>query len=339
LQLDHTLNVGDWIQMSHWIGRITHIKWRSTFIVTRDGNNVMLPNSELLRQEVLNFSKPTGVHRSTVKVSFAYRHPPREVARVLLESLRGMSELLAEPAPDCLPSDFGDSGVVYLLRYWTDNVQNDVLVEGEVRTRIWYAAQRAGLEIPYPVRTVRTLDDGPERRAADAAREQQARVEALAAVDLFGGLDPAELDLLASGVRGQRFADGEVIIEQGDVGDSLYLITRGEVVVSLGVDQQVREVARLQAGGFVGEMSLLTGEPRQATCRAHGDVECWVIGHEALRRVLRDKPQIAEDMSRVLAGRQQALAGERATLSADKTSAPAPDQRLLARIRDFFHLG
>src|SRR5262249_17532367 len=106
LQLDHTLNVGDWIQMANWIGRITHIKWRSTFIVTRDGNNVILPNSELLRQEVLNFSKPTGVHRSTVKVSFAYRHPPREVARVLVDALRGLTDILPDPAPDCLPVEF-----------------------------------------------------------------------------------------------------------------------------------------------------------------------------------------------------------------------------------------
>src|SRR5262249_43555436 len=63
LQLDRTLNVGDWIQMGNRIGRITHIKWRSTFLVTRDGNNVILPNGELLRQEVLNYSKPSSVHR------------------------------------------------------------------------------------------------------------------------------------------------------------------------------------------------------------------------------------------------------------------------------------
>jgi small-conductance mechanosensitive channel/CRP-like cAMP-binding protein len=338
LQMDRTLNVGDWIQMSHWIGRITHIKWRSTFIVTRDGNNVILPNSELLRQEVLNYSKPSGEHRNSVKVSFAYRHPPREVARILLDSLRGLRDILAEPAPDCIPLDFGESGIVYAVRYWTDNVFNDQIVEGEVRTRIWYAAQRAGLEIPYPVRSVRTLDEAPERRAADEARERQACVDALAAIDLFAKLDQDELDLLASGVRSQRFADGEVIIEQGDVGDSLYLITRGEVAVTLTVDTQVREVARLAAGGFVGEMSLLTGEPRQATCRAVGDVACWVLGHQALQRVLRADPKAAEHMSTVIAGRQQALAGERATLIADRPDEPTADQRLLKRIRDFFNL-
>src|SRR5262249_45340008 len=130
----------------------------------------------------------------------------------------------------------------------------------------------------------------------------------------------------------------------GAVGDSLYVIASGEVVVSLTVEGQGqgqgqgREVARLAAGGFVGEMSLLTGEPRQASCRAPGDLACWVIGHEGLKRVLRDKPRIAEDMSHVIAGRQQALAGERASLLVDQQVERAPEQRLLARIRDFFHL-
>ncbi|HEX8953475.1 MAG TPA: mechanosensitive ion channel family protein, partial [Polyangia bacterium] len=236
LQLDRTLNVGDWIQMSTWIGRITHIKWRSTFIVTRDGNNVILPNSELLRQEVLNFSKPSSVHRSTVKVGFAYRHPPRQVARLLTGALRGMPEILAEPAPDCLPVEFGESAIVYALRYWTDNVQRDVIVEGEVRLRIWYAAQRARLEIPFPTRTIHTM---PARAAADAAadeREHAERLGALARVDLFARLDAAALELLVGGMKSQSFAAGELIIAQGDVGDSLYVIHDGEVAVSVAVD-------------------------------------------------------------------------------------------------------
>jgi small-conductance mechanosensitive channel/CRP-like cAMP-binding protein len=338
LQLDHTVSVGDWIQMAHWVGRITHIKWRSTFIVTRDGNNVILPNSELLRQEVLNFSKPSSVHRSTIKVGFAYRHPPREVARILVGALRGMPEILAEPAPDCLPIEFGESAIVYALRYWTDNVQRDIIVEGEVRVRVWYAAQRAGLEVPYPVRTVHTVQPSPTDRAAEATRQHQERLEALAGVDLFASLDAKALDLLAAGVRSQAFASGELILHQGDVGDSLYVIHDGDVTVSLSVGDDDREVATLKAGNFFGEMSLLTGEPRQATCRARTDVTCWVIGHEALHRVLRQNPKIAEDISGILAGRQQELDGQRANATTKPAPRP-PDQRLLARIRDFFGLG
>lgn len=342
LQLDRTLNVGDWIQMSDWVGRITHIKWRSTFIITRDGNNVILPNSELLRQEVQNFSKPSSVHRSAVKVGFAYRHPPREVARVLLAALRGIPDILSEPAPDCIPVDFADSAIVYALRYWTDNVQRDVIVEGEVRVRIWYAAQRAGLEIPFPVRTlVQEPSPEPAERERARAREAAARLEALGRVDLFSPLDAPARALLAEGMTRQSFASGELIIQEGDQGDSLYLIERGEVGVSVTVAGARRDVAALAAGDFFGEMSLMTGEPRTATCRARSDVECWVIDHEALRRVLRENPKIAEDISGVLAGRQQMLDGHRSTVAAAAAAAqatPAPDQRLLKRIRDFFAL-
>jgi small-conductance mechanosensitive channel/CRP-like cAMP-binding protein len=337
LQLDRTLNVGDWIQMSTWIGRITHIKWRSTFIVTRDGNNVILPNSELLRQEVLNFSKPSSVHRSTVKVGFAYRHPPREVARVLVAALRGMPEILDDPAPDCLPVEFGDSAIVYALRYWTDNVQRDVIVEGEVRLRIWYAAQRAGLEIPFPMRTIQTVPAAATSAAGGDEREHQERLEALARVDLFARLDAAELELLAAGARSQSFASGELVIAQGDVGDSLYVIHRGEVAVSVNVDGDARDVALLKEGNFFGEMSLMTGEPRTATCRAHSDVDCWVIDHEAMRRLLRTKPKIAEDMSALLAARQVALDDKR-TIAAARADVRPQEQRLLDRIRSFFSL-
>jgi small-conductance mechanosensitive channel/CRP-like cAMP-binding protein len=338
LQLDHTLNVGDWIQMGHTIGRITHIKWRSTFIITRDGNNVILPNSELLKGEVLNYSKPSPVHRTSVQIAIAYRHPPREVARVLVTALRGIPEILPEPAPDCLPLEFGENGVQYIVRYWTDNVQREIIVQGEVRTRLWYAAQRAGFEIPFPQRTVYNVQMGADERARQEKRDRDERLEALARVDLFANLGRSELELLASGVRTQRFASSELIIQQGELGDSLYVVHHGQVVVSIGHDGIQRDVATLKDGDVLGEMSLMTGEPRTATCRAASDVECWVIGHEALRRVLQDNPHVAEDISGILARRQQILDGKRADLSAESGERRS-EQRLLARIKDFFRLG
>src|SRR5215470_6799058 len=79
LQIDRTINVGDWVHVGERIGRIVEIKWRSTLLVTRDGDTVILPNSSLLANEVLNFSKPTREHRISVKIGIAYRHPPNQV--------------------------------------------------------------------------------------------------------------------------------------------------------------------------------------------------------------------------------------------------------------------
>src|SRR5262249_7116785 len=147
---------------------------------------------------------------------------------------------------------------------------------------------------------------------ADDESDRQERLEALARVDLFARLDATELELLVVGMKTQTFASGEVVIQQGDVGDSLYVIHKGEVAVNVVVTAETRNVALLKAGNFLGEMSLMTGEPRTATCRAHTDVECWVIDHEAMRRLLASKPKIAEDMSALLAARQTALDDKRA---------------------------
>jgi small-conductance mechanosensitive channel len=103
---------------------------------------------------VLNFSRPTGAHRMTVRIGFHYRHPPDEVKRVLLAAVREVAGVLDRPPPDCGPDDFGESAVGYGLRYWIADFEQDTAIDEEVRTRIWYAAQHAGLEIPYPIRTV-----------------------------------------------------------------------------------------------------------------------------------------------------------------------------------------
>jgi CRP-like cAMP-binding protein len=274
-----------------------------------------------------------------VKIGIAYRHPPNQVKKVLLGAVGGVPGVLAAPAPDCFPTEFGDSAIVYALRYWIDDVQRESIIDGEIRTRLWYAIQRGGLEVPFPIRTLIT------HAAADAGvvadHEQRDRNAALAKTELFGGLEPTERELLARVLKTQSFASGEQIIRQGDDGTSLYLVRDGEVGVRFAVDGAEREVATLGPGEFFGEMSLMTGEKRRATCAAKGDTSCYVIEHEALRRVLTAKPQVAEIVSAALGRRQSALEGERENLSAEARAQRAKENssRFLVRIRDFFNLG
>ena len=341
LQVDRSIAVGDWISTGSRVGRIDEIKWRSTLLRTRDGDRLIVPNSNLLQSEVLNFSRPTSEHRVALKIGFGYQHPPNDVKAMLLESVRGVPGVLAEPAPDAFPIDFADSAVVYALRYWINDIQRESPIEGEVRTRIWYGAQRASIEIPFPIRTVfmnQVASDAAEQTAVRAMKE---RATALAKVMLFAPLEPSDLDLLAQAVRTVRFAKGEIIIRQGDPGDSLYLIQEGDVSVQLAVDGAEREVATLGAGKFFGEMSLMTGEPRKATCAAKNDVLCYVMDRHAFQHVLHVKPQIAEQVSMVLGKRQGELEGERENLSAEARARRAAENssKLLSRIRDFFNLG
>ena len=115
---------------------------------------VFVPNGEIVTGRVLNFSRPTGSHRVWIRVGFHYRHPPEDVCRTLIDAARDVPGVLESPAPDCIPVDFADSAIVYALRYWIGDFEHDTAIDGAVRSRIWSAARRAGLEIPYPIRTV-----------------------------------------------------------------------------------------------------------------------------------------------------------------------------------------
>jgi small-conductance mechanosensitive channel/CRP-like cAMP-binding protein len=341
LQVDRTLGVGDWVHVGQRIGRIAEIKWRSTLLVTRDGDNIILPNAFLLQNEVLNYSKPTREHRIAMHVGIHYRHPPNDVKRVLVEAASGVPGVLESPAPDCFPTEFGESAIVYALRYWIDDVQREAAIDGEIKTRVWYATHRAGIEIPAPIRTVYTHAVTDEATRREQEHEVAARAQALAQTDLFRTLDEADRQLLAQSLKTEGFAAGERIIRQGDPGDSLYLVRAGAVAVLFAVDGVEREVAALGPGKFFGEMSLMTGEPRRASCAAKEDTTCWVVEHRAFRRMLAAKPQVAEQISAALGDRQTALEGERENLSAEAQARRAAENssRLLARIRDFFNLG
>jgi CRP-like cAMP-binding protein len=274
-------------------------------------------------------------------VGFHYRHPPNEVKQVLEEAMRGCPGVLERPAPMVVVRGFADSAVHYELLYWITDFARDIVIESDVRTRIWYAAQRAGLEIPFPIRTVHMHQVTAETRRAEDERDYMDRLGALSKIDLFKTLDDADVDLLARGMHRRMWARGETLVRQGDPGDSMFLIAQGEVAVVLSVDGAMRQVATLRTGQLLGEQSLITGEPRAATCTAATDVVTHEISHALFQRLLEQKPQIAEDISNVLTERQMALDAEREGLSVEATRSRSDETRkhLLRRIRGFFHLG
>ena len=339
LHVDRSLGVGDWVQFGQRQGCITEIRWRSTVLRTTDGDTVIIPNAQITAQEIHNYSRPLPRHRAQVHIGLAYRHPPNEVRRVLVEAARSTPEVLTDPAPDCFPIEFGDSAIVYTLRYWIDRFDRDGDIRGEVLTRVWYAAGRAGLEIPFPTRTLVQEAMPADEPPAIKGRALRDRVGALEQVDLFSTLQPAERQVLAAGLHEKRFAMGEAIVTQGQAGDSMYIIAEGRVQVSLGQDNIYSSLASLAAGDILGEMSLMTGEPRTATCLAASDVLCYELDHATLQSVLTTRPAIADQMSALLAARQQHLERKGDELSARAAARPTDSRRdLVEKIRRLFNL-
>ncbi len=167
---------------------------------------------------------------------------------------------------------------------------------------------------------------GPEAGAFEAA---------LRAVDILAPLSDEQRAELARGARLREFGAGEAIVRGGDPGSSMFVIYRGEAVVTL--EPGTREVARLTTGQFFGEMSLLTGEPRTATVAAAADCSVLEITAEDFRRLVLADPVVVERIATAVATRRAENVRHRAAGAASAASSE-PAQNFVARVRRFLHL-
>ena len=162
------------------------------------------------------------------------------------------------------------------------------------------------------------------------------RRAALDRVDLFAASTRERGRLAAT--CGSSTLSGEDIVRQDEPGDSLFVIARGEIEVQVSTDTFSRRVATLGPGQIFGEMSLMLGERRQATCTALTDTVCYVIDRAVFGALLAARPEIADDVSVRLAERQVGLEASRERLTAAAREQRTRDTRsaLVAAIRRAF---
>lgn len=118
-------------------------------------------------------------------------------------------------------------------------------------------------------------------------------------VPLFTGLTPADLRQVATLAGEQVFPADQLIAKQGEPGEVMYIIVAGEVRVVV----DGREIARRQRGDIVGEMALLSQEPRHADLIAAGEVRVLSLDQPSFESLLRDRPDVSLAVMRVLCAR------------------------------------
>jgi small-conductance mechanosensitive channel/CRP-like cAMP-binding protein len=334
LQLERDFEVGDWISLDDRIsGSIREVRWRATTIVSKNGDLMLIPNSAITRATITNFSRPTTAHRQWIRVRVHFRHPPARVRDVIVEAVRELAFVRVDPPPDCVLLEFKEDASIYAVRYWMDDVQRDDSMDSAVRSAVWYALHRAGMEIPFPSRNINVTELNEERERRKDDEEYARRVDALSRVDVFRALDAEKIDRLSRRMRMMIFGPGETILRQGDPGDSLYVVRSGQVAVRIGVLGASKEVTTLGEGQFFGEMSLMTGAMRAATVVAKSDTECYIVDKEAFQEILQERPELAAVISDILAQRQVAL-GDLPSLSVAPTA--AQKNQLMTKIASFF---
>jgi len=341
LQLEHPFAVGDWVRFNEQEGRVLEMNWRSTKILTLHADVVIIPNNVITRQPVINFTSPDPIHRRRVEIGLPYDTPPKRAKQALLKALRGIEGVLGTPPPSVLLRRFGDSAIEYRVEFYIGDFARRELVEDEVATRIWYQLHRDGLSVPFPVRDVilHRDDESHAEREAERAREIERIVLMLRRVPFLEPLSPEERQQLAGRIKPASYAAGETVIREGDEGDSFYVIAEGEVEIRVGDKGQEQVVARLHAGDFFGEMSLMTGEARTATVVTCCDCQFYVISKRAFESLIAAHEALVEDIGAKLETRRTELEATRSRSENESESERSDLQSLVGRIRRFFNLG
>jgi len=326
IQIEKPFRVGQWVTIGGKDGLVSEITWRATKIRTKAGNFVVVPNSVLSRDTITNYSEPTRETRLEVTVSAGYDAPPNEVKEAILTALRGEPSILPNPPAEVLLSDFADSAVSYHVRVWTTEFATDERVRDSVRSRVYYAFHRHGIAFPYPVRV------NIESKRHLEPTEEHGRSSTLDGVEILAALSPTQRAQLASMSKLLLYGAGEVIAHEGDSGASMFVLRRGEAVVTVAGAEG--ELARLQRGAFFGEMSLLTGDRRSATVTALTDCELLEISVDAFRRVVMTDAVSLERVAAAVSTRRAELERHRAARAAVTPEVETP-QTFLERVRRF----
>ena len=165
---DHPFKIGDYITAHGLYGEVTAITMRTTRIRTMENTYVVIPNSQIIGEVLVNHSM-YGETRVNVPIGIAYKEQIAQAREVLLSAVQGLEGVMAEPAPTVVVSELDNSSVNLLVRVWIDDACDERPVFHRVMEASKVALDRAGIEIPFPHLQL-FVDDVREKVWADAAR-------------------------------------------------------------------------------------------------------------------------------------------------------------------------
>ncbi|PYQ62865.1 MAG: hypothetical protein DMF58_00450 [Acidobacteria bacterium] len=329
LHMEETYEIGDVIHSGDFMGVVESVSWRATRLRGFNNQRVVVPNSVIARDRLEIFPR-NNLNARTISVSVDYHVAPATVIGILTQVAAHVDGVARELPCFARVGGFGDSAVVYEIKYFTRDYSARDRIDADIRKAVWYALRRNGIEMPFPIRAFQpyTPPSGEHQLTPEET------VRRLREVDVLDPLSDQELQSIAAALRVHFYSKGEAILRHGTAGDSMFVVHSGMVVVRLPDDSMTgwHQVAQLGPGSVFGEMALLTGEMRAADVVAMTDVVALEIGKESLQPIIASHPDLAGAISHQIMLRKEHL---------DSLRGESPEEielTLMSRIRSYFGL-
>jgi small-conductance mechanosensitive channel len=338
ITLERPFTVGDWVRFADGTeGEVTDISWQAIYLKSFNESRYVLPNRSASGMAVHNYSKPTRTYAMWYEIRVDARHEPATVRQLLLEAALGCGAVKKTPSPVVNLADASSNPYTYIVYVRYTDFPTHFAGRTDLYLNIHTYLSRAGIgtaSVRYEVAT----EALPERRLVVPSVEEELR-----RLDLFSVLTDEQVRQVAEGAVSRTFYPDETIVEEGTKGGSLFIITSGAVQVTKRTPRNAHmEVTRLGAGDVIGEMSLLTGEPRSATVVALVPVTAIEVTRENLAPILREVPELSDKFAEVMLDRR--LESEEFLKSMRRSDQAASDfvsdylERMVRRMRKFFGL-
>lgn len=339
IHITSAYKVGDWLLLGEPGKRaeVTEINWRSTRLVDNDLISYELPNSDIVKNRIVNLNRPGAEHGVRLRIKLDYDTPPSLAKEVLAKCAKNAQGVLESPEPAVFLLDFGDSSITYELRFWMRHARLYNATCDEIRTSLWYELGRRDMRIPFPIQTLDIRRPNVPKHLLTARKNA---AKSLREGGILGCLSETDVESLVENGHFQVFGPREALVTFGESGDSMFLILEGSVeVIGKASDGTKVALATLEAGDTFGEMSLVTGEPRNATVRAIGDVMVLEVAKAHLSPLMAKRPELAERIGSILGERKRHREEHLHRGEADPHPAAGTSgdpSSLVRRIRQFF---
>ncbi|MFZ4639293.1 MAG: cyclic nucleotide-binding domain-containing protein [Nodosilinea sp.] len=306
LLFERPFSVGDWLYVGGVVGQVIDINWRAIRLQTLEREMVIIPHKVISGETIRNFNQPLQLHAERIRLGFSYNDPPNLARQVLKSTALETQGILSDPEPQIFTVSYDDFAVTYEVKFFIRDYGELEEIRDRFMTRVWYAAQRNHLTIPFPSRTLYHFH-GPTTQAKQLSEKF---TDSLNSLPAFVPLDKQQQKLKSpsQGIMLQHFATGESIVRQGYTGNALYIIVSGQAQVTTtnSLEQEV-EVLTLKAGEFFGEMALFSGEPSTVSVIALEDLEVLMIDAFVVNQMIDRQPSFAREISQILEIRRRTI--------------------------------
>jgi small-conductance mechanosensitive channel len=140
---------GDTVEVDNLLGRVSNIGIRSSTLITYDGAEVVVPNSNLISNQLINWTLSDNKKRVEIKVGTSYHSDPNKVLELLLEAANSHKKVMKDPAPQSFFSGFGDSSLNFRILFWV-KFEDGLQTQSDVAIKIYNLLKENNIEIPFP---------------------------------------------------------------------------------------------------------------------------------------------------------------------------------------------